>query len=113
MKVNISPRALVNQMFEMLFEHLNQNNSPTAKLLLDMAGSICLSLHCDLPPLGGALLYDNIKVTMTSKQLNGTQRVLLDGVINDDECRELHRLSNVSYGYNEVAHIFTHTYTDI
>uniref|UniRef100_A0A7N8Y7V6 procollagen-proline 3-dioxygenase n=1 Tax=Mastacembelus armatus TaxID=205130 RepID=A0A7N8Y7V6_9TELE len=44
----------------------------------------------------GTLLYDDIKVTMTSKQLNGTQRVLLDGVISDDECRELHRLSSAA-----------------
>lgn len=48
------------------------------------------------PQEGGALLYDGIKVTMTSRQLNGTQRVLLDGVISDDECRELHRLSNAA-----------------
>ncbi|KAM6979707.1 prolyl 3-hydroxylase 1 [Aplochiton taeniatus] len=45
---------------------------------------------------GGPVLYDNIKVTMTSKQLNGSQRVLLDGVITEDECRELHRLSNAA-----------------
>ncbi|XP_068994791.1 prolyl 3-hydroxylase 1 [Embiotoca jacksoni] len=48
------------------------------------------------PPEGGALLYDDIKVTMMSKQLNGSQRVLLDGVISADECRELHRLSNAA-----------------
>lgn len=42
-------------------------------------------------------MYDDIKVTMTSKQLNGSQRVLLDKVISDDECRELQRLSNVSH----------------
>lgn len=41
-------------------------------------------------------MYDDIKVTMTSQQLNGSERVLLDGVITDDECRELQRLSNVS-----------------
>lgn len=33
---------------------------------------------------------------MSDKQLNGSQRVLLDKVISDDECRELQRLSNVS-----------------
>uniref|UniRef100_A0A668AJF7 procollagen-proline 3-dioxygenase n=1 Tax=Myripristis murdjan TaxID=586833 RepID=A0A668AJF7_9TELE len=48
-----------------------------------------------LPP-SGPVLYDDIKVTMSSAQLNGSQRVLLDGVISDDECGELHRLSNVS-----------------
>uniref|UniRef100_A0A8C5DXE2 procollagen-proline 3-dioxygenase n=1 Tax=Gouania willdenowi TaxID=441366 RepID=A0A8C5DXE2_GOUWI len=31
-------------------------------------------------------------------QLNGSQRVLLDGVINDDQCRELQRLSNAAAG---------------
>ncbi|CAL8254476.1 prolyl 3-hydroxylase 1 [Gadus morhua] len=45
-------------------------------------------------PEGGPVLYQDIQVSMTSKQLNGSQRVLLDGVISDDECRELHRLSN-------------------
>ncbi|XP_029007877.1 prolyl 3-hydroxylase 1 isoform X2 [Betta splendens] len=49
-----------------------------------------------VPPEGGAPLYDNITVTMTSSQLNGSQRVLLDGVITDDECRELHSLSNAA-----------------
>uniref|UniRef100_A0A8C7ZCW6 procollagen-proline 3-dioxygenase n=1 Tax=Oryzias sinensis TaxID=183150 RepID=A0A8C7ZCW6_9TELE len=47
-------------------------------------------------PVRGAVLYDDIKVTMTSKQLNGSQRVLLDKVISDDECRELQRLSNAA-----------------
>lgn len=47
---------------------------------------------------------DDIKVTMMSKQLNGSQRVLLDGVITDDECRELQRLSNVSYLKRGVVH---------
>ncbi|XP_030634144.1 prolyl 3-hydroxylase 1 [Chanos chanos] len=47
-------------------------------------------------PTNGSLLIDDVKVTMTSKELNGTQRVLMDGVISDDECRELHRLSNAA-----------------
>lgn len=54
---------------------------------------MCLT---DLDLVGGALLYNDINVTMTSTQLNGSQRVLLDDVISEDECRELHRLSNVS-----------------
>ncbi|XP_049589040.1 prolyl 3-hydroxylase 1 [Syngnathus scovelli] len=45
---------------------------------------------------GGSPIYDNIKVSMTSVQLNGSQRVLLDGVIAADECIELHRLSNAA-----------------
>uniref|UniRef100_A0A8C1SHE4 Prolyl 3-hydroxylase 1 n=1 Tax=Cyprinus carpio TaxID=7962 RepID=A0A8C1SHE4_CYPCA len=32
--------------------------------------------------------------TLTSSALNGSQRVVLDGVITSDECQELHRLSN-------------------
>uniref|UniRef100_A0A4W6FI02 procollagen-proline 3-dioxygenase n=1 Tax=Lates calcarifer TaxID=8187 RepID=A0A4W6FI02_LATCA len=67
---------------ETLVEEKKKDSSDMAKMIV--------------PHEGGALLYDNIKVTMTSKQLNGTQRVLLDGVINDDECRELHRLSNAA-----------------
>uniref|UniRef100_A0A8C6TUU0 procollagen-proline 3-dioxygenase n=1 Tax=Neogobius melanostomus TaxID=47308 RepID=A0A8C6TUU0_9GOBI len=44
----------------------------------------------------GAVLYDNIKISMISKQLNGSERVLLDGVVTDDDCRELQRLSNAA-----------------
>lgn len=32
---------------------------------------------------------------MNSKVLNGSQRVVMDGLISDDECRELQRLTNV------------------
>ncbi|TNM88330.1 hypothetical protein fugu_004584, partial [Takifugu bimaculatus] len=39
---------------------------------------------------------DDIRVSMTEKQLNGSQRVLLDKVISEDECRELQRLSNAA-----------------
>ncbi|XP_062250617.1 prolyl 3-hydroxylase 1 [Platichthys flesus] len=49
-----------------------------------------------VPEQDGALLSDVIKITMTSNQLNGTQRVLLDGVISDVECMELQRLSNAA-----------------
>ncbi|KAM8756398.1 prolyl 3-hydroxylase 1 [Acanthopagrus schlegelii] len=48
------------------------------------------------PQEGVSVLPNDIKVTMMSKQLNGSQRVLLDGVITDDECRELQRLSNAA-----------------
>nr|XP_061794141.1 prolyl 3-hydroxylase 1 [Nerophis lumbriciformis] len=50
----------------------------------------------NVSPPGGSLLYDNIKVTMTATQMNGSQRVLLDGVVTDDECRDLLRLSNAA-----------------
>ncbi|XP_049555089.1 prolyl 3-hydroxylase 1 isoform X2 [Orcinus orca] len=45
---------------------------------------------------GGPLLYDGIRLTMTSKVLNGSQRVVMDGVISEDECRELQRLTNAA-----------------
>ncbi|XP_061687561.1 prolyl 3-hydroxylase 1 isoform X2 [Syngnathoides biaculeatus] len=44
----------------------------------------------------GGTVFDNIKVTLTSMQLNGSQRVLLDGVLTDVECMELRRLSNAA-----------------
>ncbi|XP_019284776.2 prolyl 3-hydroxylase 1 [Panthera pardus] len=45
---------------------------------------------------GGPLLYEGISLTMNSKALNGSQRVVMDGVISDDECRELQRLTNAA-----------------
>ncbi|KAB1268868.1 Prolyl 3-hydroxylase 1 [Camelus dromedarius] len=45
---------------------------------------------------GGPLLYDGISLTMNSKVLNGSQRVVMDGVISDDECQELQRLTNAA-----------------
>ncbi|XP_023280585.1 prolyl 3-hydroxylase 1 [Seriola lalandi dorsalis] len=67
---------------ETLVEEKKKDSSDMAKIIV--------------PQEGGAVLYDDIKVTMTSKQLNGSQRVLLDGVVSDDECRELHHLSNAA-----------------
>ncbi|KAJ8360559.1 hypothetical protein SKAU_G00170840 [Synaphobranchus kaupii] len=45
---------------------------------------------------GGSVLFDDITVNMTSKSLNGSQRVVLDKVITEDECKELHHLSNAA-----------------
>ncbi|XP_067873581.1 prolyl 3-hydroxylase 1 [Heterodontus francisci] len=45
---------------------------------------------------GGPLLYDEVKVLMNAKLLNGTQRVVLDGVITEKECEELRYLSNAA-----------------
>uniref|UniRef100_A0A673IU92 procollagen-proline 3-dioxygenase n=1 Tax=Sinocyclocheilus rhinocerous TaxID=307959 RepID=A0A673IU92_9TELE len=38
--------------------------------------------------------FDDIAITLTSSALNGSQRVVLDGVTTSDECQELHRLSS-------------------
>ncbi|XP_022601011.1 prolyl 3-hydroxylase 1 [Seriola dumerili] len=67
---------------ETLVEEKKKDSSDMAKIIV--------------PQEGGAVLYDDIKVTMTSKQLNGSERVLLDGVVSHDECRELHHLSNAA-----------------
>ncbi|XP_039094609.1 prolyl 3-hydroxylase 1 [Hyaena hyaena] len=45
---------------------------------------------------GGPLLYEGISLTMNSKVLNGSQRVVMDGVISDAECQELQRLTNAA-----------------
>uniref|UniRef100_A0A7M4F3B0 procollagen-proline 3-dioxygenase n=1 Tax=Crocodylus porosus TaxID=8502 RepID=A0A7M4F3B0_CROPO len=42
---------------------------------------------------GGPLLYGHVKLVYNSTQLNGIQRVLLDGVLSEEECRELHRVA--------------------
>lgn len=43
-------------------------------------------------------MYEGASVTMNSKTLNGSQRVVVDGVLSAEECRELQRLTNVSTG---------------
>ncbi|XP_033909331.3 prolyl 3-hydroxylase 1 [Acipenser ruthenus] len=45
---------------------------------------------------GGKVLFDGITISMTSKELNGSQRAVLDGVGTEEECRELHLLSNAA-----------------
>lgn len=49
-------------------------------------------------PLGGPLLYENITFVYNSEQLNGTQRVLLDNVLSEEQCRELHSVASVRTG---------------
>ncbi|XP_051980504.1 prolyl 3-hydroxylase 2-like [Xyrauchen texanus] len=43
---------------------------------------------------GGPLLYENVKLVQNSEALNGTQRVLFDDVITEDECSELKHLAH-------------------
>ncbi|XP_018408146.1 PREDICTED: prolyl 3-hydroxylase 1 isoform X2 [Nanorana parkeri] len=45
---------------------------------------------------GGPVLFDEVSVVMNSQILNGSQRVVTDGVISEDECRELLRLTNAA-----------------
>ncbi|XP_066527551.1 prolyl 3-hydroxylase 1 [Hoplias malabaricus] len=48
------------------------------------------------PAAGDTTMFDDVTVTMESSALNGSQRVVLDGVITHDDCRELQRLSNAA-----------------
>ncbi|KAM9384081.1 prolyl 3-hydroxylase 2 [Pholidichthys leucotaenia] len=45
---------------------------------------------------GGPVLYDGVEVVQNSVDLNGTQRVLLDHVISEEECAELRHLAEVA-----------------
>uniref|UniRef100_A0A8C4S5Z1 procollagen-proline 3-dioxygenase n=1 Tax=Erpetoichthys calabaricus TaxID=27687 RepID=A0A8C4S5Z1_ERPCA len=65
---------------ETLVEEKNKDSSEMTKLIRE----------------GGSILFDNIVITNTSKTLNGSQRVVLDNVVTEDECRELHQLSNAT-----------------
>uniref|UniRef100_A0A3Q4HF27 procollagen-proline 3-dioxygenase n=1 Tax=Neolamprologus brichardi TaxID=32507 RepID=A0A3Q4HF27_NEOBR len=43
---------------------------------------------------GGPLLYEGVQLVQNSAALNGTQRVLLDQVISEEECAELRQLAH-------------------
>ncbi|NWR79272.1 P3H1 hydroxylase, partial [Centropus unirufus] len=45
---------------------------------------------------GGPLVYEGASVTMNSKALNGSQRVVVDGVLSAKECQELQSLTNAA-----------------
>ncbi|XP_076862351.1 prolyl 3-hydroxylase 1 isoform X2 [Brachyhypopomus gauderio] len=45
------------------------------------------------PASAGNLGFDGMVVSMAAAALNSSQRVVLDGVVTDDECGELHRMS--------------------
>lgn len=41
------------------------------------------------------MLYDSIRLVQNSAALNGTQRVVFDDVITEDECAELSNIAHV------------------
>lgn len=43
---------------------------------------------------GGPLVYDSVRLVQNSAALNGSQRVLLDSVISEEECSELRHLAH-------------------
>lgn len=76
--------------------------SPVLSIADRLLGFLCSLLEsgnsrkalCFVPP-GGPLLYENITFVYNSEQLNGTQRVLLDNVLSEEQCRELHSVASV------------------
>uniref|UniRef100_A0A669CF40 procollagen-proline 3-dioxygenase n=1 Tax=Oreochromis niloticus TaxID=8128 RepID=A0A669CF40_ORENI len=50
----------------------------------------CCAVIC----AGGPLLYEGVQLVQNSAALNGTQRVLLDHVISEEECAELRQLAH-------------------
>ncbi|XP_061493602.1 prolyl 3-hydroxylase 2 isoform X2 [Rhineura floridana] len=43
---------------------------------------------------GGPLLFSDVEFVYNSEQLNGTQRVLLEKVMTEEECQELHQVAS-------------------
>uniref|UniRef100_A0A8C9WUM9 procollagen-proline 3-dioxygenase n=1 Tax=Sander lucioperca TaxID=283035 RepID=A0A8C9WUM9_SANLU len=50
--------------------------------------------YCSGICVGGPLVYDSVQLVQNSAALNGTQRVLLDHVISEEECLDLRRLAH-------------------
>lgn len=54
---------------------------------------------------GGPLLYEGVQLVQNSAALNGTQRVLLDHVLSEEECAELRQLAHVRTVL-QIVHLF-------
>lgn len=46
-------------------------------------------------------MYDSVQLVQNSAALNGTQRVLLDHVISEEECSDLRHLAHVRTLHSE------------
>ncbi|XP_059385812.1 prolyl 3-hydroxylase 1-like [Carassius carassius] len=68
---------------ETLVEEKSKDSSDLVKLVKD-----------DINPAPTPETANKLPETLTSSSLNGSQRIVLDGVITSDECQELHRLSS-------------------
>uniref|UniRef100_A0A672Q4W3 procollagen-proline 3-dioxygenase n=1 Tax=Sinocyclocheilus grahami TaxID=75366 RepID=A0A672Q4W3_SINGR len=58
---------------------------------------------------GGPLLYENVRLVQNSDTLNGSQRVLFDDVISEDECSELKHLTVTAAGDGYKGKMSPHT----
>uniref|UniRef100_A0A4W4FE54 procollagen-proline 3-dioxygenase n=1 Tax=Electrophorus electricus TaxID=8005 RepID=A0A4W4FE54_ELEEL len=72
---------------ETLVEEKTKESTDIAKIVNDGTSPSASAL-------AGNLALNGTAVSMTTEALNGSQRVVLDGILTDDECGELHRLSN-------------------
>ncbi|KAJ6658276.1 hypothetical protein lerEdw1_020548, partial [Lerista edwardsae] len=52
------------------------------------------------PELNGSLPFEGITITMDFRQLNGSQRVVLDDVLTESECKDILRLAEVRIDAN-------------
>uniref|UniRef100_A0A7N6A0U0 procollagen-proline 3-dioxygenase n=1 Tax=Anabas testudineus TaxID=64144 RepID=A0A7N6A0U0_ANATE len=50
--------------------------------------------YCAVISVGGSLVYDSVQLVQNSVALNGSQRVLLDHVISEEQCAELRNLAH-------------------
>lgn len=82
---------------ETLVEEKSKESSDLTQLINDDSGVPVA------PRAADESVLDDITVSMTSNALNGSERVVLDGVVTDDECRELHRLSNASVQASDIT----------
>lgn len=64
----------------------------------------CSSLSV-LPSPTGPLPFEGITVTMDSRQMNGTHRVVFDRVLTESECKDLLRLTKVRPGCCRSCHL--------
>ncbi|TRY93097.1 hypothetical protein DNTS_008622 [Danionella cerebrum] len=72
---------------ETLVEEKSKESSDIAKIVNDEVKPT------PTPETVSKLPVDDFTVTMTSKTLGGSQRVVIDGISTSEECQELHRLS--------------------
>ncbi|XP_073531269.1 prolyl 3-hydroxylase 2 isoform X2 [Phyllobates terribilis] len=76
----------------------DENRVPSGSELMDVTGLLSgkkavQKIDRELRE-GGPLIYDGVKLVHTSEYLNGTQRVQLDHVITEEECKELRGVAN-------------------
>uniref|UniRef100_A0A8C4GJK1 procollagen-proline 3-dioxygenase n=1 Tax=Dicentrarchus labrax TaxID=13489 RepID=A0A8C4GJK1_DICLA len=75
-------------------EVLGHNGKPREISSDHHGGDVAFFKYCSVICVGGPLVYDSVKLVQNSAALNGTQRVLLDHVISEEECSDLRHLAH-------------------